>query len=95
MHHCLQIQEILERILESVYAAEPLAALARTCLSFSEPALDALWGNHGSLETLICLMHPDLLKLDENGRPLVKFSLRPASLLAESVPAFYSISTAI
>ena len=52
MHHALQIEEILSNIFHHFVPAvgmlwrEPdpvLAALARTCRAFKEPALDALW----------------------------------------------------
>ena len=57
MHHALEIQEILSHIFSycsppvpSLYliafhrkTAPDLAALARTCCAFKEPALDALW----------------------------------------------------
>ena len=50
MHHALEIQEILSNIF--VYCSPSLlgkkvtadlAALARTCRAFKEPALDVLW----------------------------------------------------
>lgn len=56
MHHALEIQEILSNIFEHcsppvppIYsyhyetATPDLAALARTCRAFKEPALDVLW----------------------------------------------------
>lgn len=55
MHHALHIQEILLNIFGHCCPPEPhwtahryhstavLAALARTCRTFKEPALDALW----------------------------------------------------
>ena len=50
MHHALEIQEILSNIFvycsPSVLGKKPttdLAALARTCRAFKEPALDVLW----------------------------------------------------
>jgi hypothetical protein len=54
MHHCLEVQEILKEIFSHVleresgnYAApaqqSTLAALARMCKAFYEPAIDVLW----------------------------------------------------
>ena len=53
MHHALEIQEILADIFHHIppvsdkYSLEnpnpTLAALARICRAFNEPALDALW----------------------------------------------------
>lgn len=71
MHQCLQIQEILEQILESVEEASSLAALARTCSWVSKPALDLLWGTHGKLDTLLGLMPQGLLVSDEDSDVLV------------------------
>ena len=49
MHHALEIQEILSNIFDHFFlvddraATTDLAALARTCRVFKEPALDVLW----------------------------------------------------
>ena len=50
MHHALEIQEILSNIFYFSYPPflssqwfAALAALARTCRAFKEPALDVLW----------------------------------------------------
>ena len=47
MHHALQIQEILQNIFDYCRrvhgATTDLPALARTCRTFKEPALDVLW----------------------------------------------------
>ena len=62
MHHVLEIQEILSNIF-SHYDPYPwtaagrndlrlLAALARTCRAFKEPALDMLWQNLHDLSPL-------------------------------------------
>lgn len=65
MHPCLEIPELLENILESVDSPSNLVALARTCLDFSEPALDVLWGTYGTLENLIDLMPEGLIATGE------------------------------
>lgn len=55
MHHALRLEEILLNIFGQCYSPRPtsrqrasratadLAALARTCRTFKEPALDVLW----------------------------------------------------
>ena len=63
MHHALEIPEILLNIfghchpsLSSRYRATPdlrLSALARTCRTFKEPALDVLWENLDDLSPLV------------------------------------------
>ena len=58
MHHTLEIQDILSNIFhhfflpESHTAAHDLAALARTCRTFKEPALDVLWRTLNNLSPL-------------------------------------------
>lgn len=56
MHHCLEIQELLENIVAFVDSASALWALATTSRSFSESALDMLWGKHGTLVDLFLLI---------------------------------------
>ena len=61
MHHALEIQEILSNIFDhrlSPYrrVTADLAALARTCRAFKEPALDLLWRELNDLSPLVlCL----------------------------------------
>ncbi|KAF8434542.1 hypothetical protein L210DRAFT_3553172 [Boletus edulis BED1] len=62
MHHALEIHEILWKIFSYCYQQERkqatpnLAALARTCRTFKEPALDLLWRDlHDSSPLARCL----------------------------------------
>ncbi|KAF8441702.1 hypothetical protein L210DRAFT_3447523 [Boletus edulis BED1] len=54
MHHALQIQEILLNIIGHCYRFDyDVAALARTCRAFKEPALDVLWEQLRDLSPLV------------------------------------------
>ncbi|KIK14582.1 hypothetical protein PISMIDRAFT_116774, partial [Pisolithus microcarpus 441] len=55
MHHCLSIDEILREIFRCIESRSTLYALARTCRTFSDPAVDRIW------ETLTAI-EPALLK---------------------------------
>lgn len=71
MHHALRLEEILLNIFASGHYRTPgpinkqdnashpttdLAALARTCRTFKEPALDVLWAELTNLSPLVrCL----------------------------------------
>jgi len=60
MHHCLEVQKLIALICAEVADSDPptesdrasLAALARTCQTFKNPALDALWRTQTSLAPL-------------------------------------------
>jgi len=66
MHRCLTIQEILHMIFHSIYnppsreGNHTLIALAVTCQSFQEVALDIIWHTQVTLVPLIKCMPPDL-----------------------------------
>lgn len=70
-HRCLDIYEILEHIFRLLSSREggrhlrTLAALARTCKSFSEPALDLLWHSQTSLVPLISNLPPDAYSIEQ------------------------------
>lgn len=62
MHNCLKISEILTVIIEHAYsdpdsrpviATRTLVALALTCKTFLEPALDRLWHEQQTLVPLV------------------------------------------
>lgn len=64
MHHCLRVPEILSMIVDDVKSGggtptnslASLAALAMTCKTFQDCALDALWSSQGDLVNLMrCL----------------------------------------
>jgi len=69
MHRCLYIPELLRQIIlstgveDSHMGAQPdhstLASLARTCRTFYEPALDALWKTQYDLCALVKCMPSD------------------------------------
>ncbi|KAI0800343.1 hypothetical protein C8Q74DRAFT_1235912 [Fomes fomentarius] len=65
----LACQEIVENVFEylSAYPAT-LSYLARTCKSFSEPALRVLWRELDSLDPLLYLLPQCVLKADQTGR---------------------------
>ncbi|KAF8218381.1 hypothetical protein K438DRAFT_25811 [Mycena galopus ATCC 62051] len=60
MHCSLQIPEVVALICTQISPTETpetLAALARTCKAFSDPALDILWRNASLANVLNCLPH--------------------------------------
>ncbi|KAG6818781.1 hypothetical protein H0H93_001824 [Arthromyces matolae] len=70
MHRCLQIPEVVCIIFEHVRnlsdsknAHKALARLARTCKSFSSPALDILWYTQFSLLNLLKCFPKDVITL--------------------------------
>ena len=63
-HPCLNIQEILTNIFEHVPERATLAALARTCKTFSDPALDSLWYSQSSVIPLIKCLPSDVYILE-------------------------------
>ncbi|KAG5637508.1 hypothetical protein H0H81_004334 [Sphagnurus paluster] len=71
MHRCLLIPEIVSMICQQCdYPSRPtLAALARTCQLFSEPALQCLWEEVEGLAHLIRCMPADLWKFVDGTNP--------------------------
>ena len=67
MHKCLSTLEALSHIFEDVYAEESglkdTAALAVTCQTFREPALDILWRSLPNLVTLVRCLPEDAYKI--------------------------------
>nr|GAT53564.1 predicted protein [Mycena chlorophos] len=65
MHHCLYIAEVLDRIFDYLppdyYPSNrrTLAALARTCKAFTEPASRKLWHTLTRIEHLLRCLPPD------------------------------------
>ncbi|KAJ7049623.1 hypothetical protein C8F01DRAFT_727007 [Mycena amicta] len=61
MHNCLCIAEVLDNIFGHLggldyHERRSLAAVARTCKTFTDPALDVLWAEQSNLENLLkCL----------------------------------------
>jgi hypothetical protein len=86
-HRCLDLPEIFSLILTEAHhqkrSGRTLSALARTCKSFSGPALDLLWYSQTSLAPLmLCLPSNSLslLRRYPNGPDvLVKISIFPWS----------------
>ncbi|KAG6919154.1 hypothetical protein DXG01_008961 [Tephrocybe rancida] len=70
MHRCLHIQEVIVNIFDylvghPVLASDTeLARLARTCKTFSGPALDALWHTQPTLSPLLKCFPDDVFALD-------------------------------
>ncbi|KAF7358900.1 hypothetical protein MSAN_01230300 [Mycena sanguinolenta] len=82
MHHCLSISELVENICNNLQGVEQgrrtLAALARTCRSFHDPALNCLWAIQATgMVNLMHCMPPDLFEFSDNGHIRV---LRPILL---------------
>ncbi|KAJ7608573.1 hypothetical protein DFH06DRAFT_1111100 [Mycena polygramma] len=82
MHRCLRIPEILEIIFSSVLDLEPdfqrprsLAALARGCRIFKDPALDVLWRKQYTFSNIVYSMPSDLFEM--SSRRVVRRILRP------------------
>ncbi|KII93169.1 hypothetical protein PLICRDRAFT_382355 [Plicaturopsis crispa FD-325 SS-3] len=69
MHRCLSILDVLLAVFEDdVISPADLASLARTCKTFSGPALDILWRYPAcNIATILGTMAPDLWSLDMNG----------------------------
>ena len=70
MHRCLQISEVVARILscDSVSKGE-LSRLATVCRAVSEPALDILWGTHWiDIKDLLDLIPAGLISLDSSNK---------------------------
>lgn len=68
MHSCLLLNEILSVIFEHFFVtadASTLAALARTCHTFTEPALDVLWRELATLSPLLQCLSSDLWVLQK------------------------------
>lgn len=64
MHHCLQIAEIRELIIESLYwlcLDQECLRLASTCKAFYTPAMDKLWESMWGLGPFLKCMPPDVL----------------------------------
>ncbi|KAJ7089912.1 hypothetical protein C8R44DRAFT_957724 [Mycena epipterygia] len=64
MHHCLEIPEVVHLVFSKLTpvgaGAKDLAALARTCTTFHDIALDALWWYQYTIVNLIRCMPADL-----------------------------------
>ena len=64
MHDCLRVQDIIYDIIK-IFAEtrdrRSIAAIARTCKSFHEPAMDALWRKLDGLGPLLECMPSDLI----------------------------------
>ncbi|KAH7929961.1 hypothetical protein BV22DRAFT_93760 [Leucogyrophana mollusca] len=64
MHQCLTVLELLHRIFRYVALNGTLAFLARTCRTFTDPALDVLYCKLDSFQPLIRCLPRDLRKED-------------------------------
>ncbi|KDQ62040.1 hypothetical protein JAAARDRAFT_189414 [Jaapia argillacea MUCL 33604] len=82
MHPCLQIPEILHNIFSDLnYHPDALAALARTCWTFHNPASDVLWHEIKDFAVLLKTMPADSWMEEEDagsGRNRLSFT-RPLS----------------
>jgi len=72
MHICLLPTETLFCIFTSIFEAyvyrSTLAALARTCRTFKEPALDILWKDLSGFEPFILCLPESVRKRDVLGK---------------------------
>ncbi|KAJ7074771.1 hypothetical protein C8F01DRAFT_34915 [Mycena amicta] len=90
MHHCLRIAEVLGNIFENLerdYAA--LAAVARTCTTFKEPALDGLWKRQNTLDNILKCLPTDAWKLETDYSEWIRL-LRPLELEDWERPSQYA-----
>lgn len=56
MHAVFRVDEIFSTVLNFIYLDSPLStlsAIARTCKTFQDPALDVLWQNQTSLSPVL------------------------------------------
>ncbi|KAJ7141729.1 hypothetical protein C8R43DRAFT_587340 [Mycena crocata] len=104
MHHSLQVPEIIDLILsqlpsrlvgpeQSAARFAALAALARTCTTFYDPALNRLWETQSSLDNLLRCMPSDLFEDGDTGRlrrPVVPTDWDRAVTYARRVKTFLS-----
>ncbi|KAJ7162670.1 hypothetical protein C8R43DRAFT_1233315 [Mycena crocata] len=81
MHRALKILEIMEAVCCEVPGGRALAALASTCKTFQDPALDVLWRTQDSIIPLLGCMPDDLF----NERPN-SFSMNYLELERAIVP---------
>jgi F-box-like len=68
-HRCLEIEEILCNVFKTIESSNSLAALARTCKSFTNPALDLLWYRLWSLEPLLKTLPSTAFVIRAEGKP--------------------------
>ncbi|KAG1755578.1 hypothetical protein EDB19DRAFT_415224 [Suillus lakei] len=96
MHVCLLVTDILHNIFAIIYEdAEPtsratLAALARTCKTFKEPALDILWKHLDGFKPLISCLPEDVTSTNVQGnltvnRPLFTIEWRIVGQYAQRI----------
>ncbi|KAG1890171.1 hypothetical protein F4604DRAFT_1643764 [Suillus subluteus] len=71
MHPALQILEVID-IISSHTEHGSLPALASTCRTFKNPALNVLWRNLQSVEPLVKCLPSDLFGIDDEGLELQK-----------------------
>ncbi|KAI6143728.1 hypothetical protein BKA82DRAFT_4182809 [Pisolithus tinctorius] len=53
MHPCLRVDEILRLVFRCVEGRSTLCALARTCRTFNEPAMDLIWETLTAMEPIL------------------------------------------
>ncbi|KAJ7151854.1 hypothetical protein C8R43DRAFT_1127487 [Mycena crocata] len=92
MHPCLSIPELVDQLFSHFEPADAktLAALARTCTMFHEPALDVLWRNQDTLMNLLRCMPPDLFVAEVSGDGSILQLQRPIVPTDWERPLFYA-----
>ena len=73
MHACLRVHEILANIFAGIITDDPidlfgrgtLGSLARTCKTFTEPALDALWDTQPGLFQLLANLPGNAINIEK------------------------------
>ena len=68
MHPCLRIPEVMHLVCGEVDKPTALA-LALTCKTFLDPALDRLWNEIYSFDPIIACLSSDLVKTVSGQRP--------------------------
>ncbi|KAK7035702.1 hypothetical protein R3P38DRAFT_2908690 [Favolaschia claudopus] len=106
MHRALNIAEIVDLILSQLIFYQPnwyldqttscgtrdsLAALARTCTNFRDPALNFLWRQQFTLMNLLKCLPPHLWEISESGTEDRRWSRRVFRLKGPTQPADWAI----
>jgi hypothetical protein len=69
MHRCLDVQEIILIIFHLTTTKRDLAALAVTCKTFRDPALEILWSELNEFSPLARCLPNDIWKEEIDSQP--------------------------
>lgn len=69
MHRCLQVVDIISDIANATLPDKrSLTVIARTCWTFYEPCMDALWRTIGSIDIFLDCFPADVWEIDSEGQ---------------------------